>query len=138
MVAAAGDDRQTVATYMPGMADAQEVTITVRVPGSGTAPGTTTVNVEIEVEPPEPAFTCTANILTVIFRDTSTGGDATRWSWDFGDDATSDEEGPVHTYAAAGTYVVSLTVGNTGGDATLRKFLTLTGTDMNSDVCSGS
>ena len=32
------------------------------------------------------------------------------WQWDFGDGATSSEPNPVHAYAAAGTYDVSLTV----------------------------
>ncbi len=34
----------------------------------------------------------------------------TGWSWDFGDNTTSTERNPVKTYAAAGTYTVTLTV----------------------------
>ncbi|MCK4995641.1 MAG: right-handed parallel beta-helix repeat-containing protein [Thermoplasmatales archaeon] len=37
------------------------------------------------------------------------------WFWDFGDDATSDEQNPTHTYTEAGEYTVSLTVTDDGG-----------------------
>lgn len=49
--------------------------------------------------------------LEVSFQDRSTGGlfGPTNWSWDFGDGGTSSEQSPKHTYAAAGTYTVTLT-----------------------------
>lgn len=47
--------------------------------------------------------------LTVQFTDQSTGSPAS-WSWDFGDGATSTDQNPAHTYAAAGDYTVALTV----------------------------
>ena len=47
--------------------------------------------------------------LTVQFTDQSTGN-LTGWSWDFGDGSTSTDQNPSHTYTAAGTYDVSLTV----------------------------
>ena len=34
----------------------------------------------------------------------------TAWSWSFGDGATSSDRNPAHTYGAAGTYTVRLTV----------------------------
>jgi PKD repeat protein len=40
---------------------------------------------------------------------------ATAWSWDFGDGNTSNEQHPLHTYTADGTYTVSLTVTNDYG-----------------------
>ena len=40
------------------------------------------------------------------FTDLSTG--ATAWAWDFGDGNTSTAQNPSHTYAAAGTYNVTL------------------------------
>ena len=49
--------------------------------------------------------------LAVQFTDTSTGG-PTSWSWTFGDGGTSTLQSPTHTYAAAGTYTVGLTVSN--------------------------
>ncbi|MEP7377972.1 MAG: PKD domain-containing protein [Chloroflexota bacterium] len=54
------------------------------------------------------------NTLDVAFSDTSTGS-IDSWSWDFGDGATSTDQNPSHTYAAAGDYLVSLTVANLGG-----------------------
>jgi PKD repeat protein len=47
--------------------------------------------------------------LAVAFTSTSTGTIAS-YSWNFGDGTTSTARGPSHTYAAAGTYSVSLQV----------------------------
>ncbi|WP_277749825.1 PKD domain-containing protein [Methanoculleus taiwanensis] len=58
--------------------------------------------------------------LVVAFTDTSTDN-PTAWSWEFGDGATSTEQNPVHTYAAAGAYTVSLAVTNAVGSATEEK-----------------
>jgi len=52
--------------------------------------------------------------LTVSFADQSTG-EITSWSWTFGDGGSSTVQGPSHTYNAAGTYEVSLTVTGPGG-----------------------
>jgi len=75
--------------------------------GAGTVPSTSTL---------APNFV--ANVtngtapLTVQFLGVSTGA-PTAWLWDFGDYTTSTEQNvTTHTYAAAGTYTVSLTVSN--------------------------
>jgi len=78
---------------------------------------------------PSPTAEFTANVtlgnapLTVAFTDLSSdnGSPITAWSWSFGDTATSDERHPNHTYTAAGSYEVSLTVTTAGGDATETK-----------------
>lgn len=57
--------------------------------------------------------------LTVIFVNLSNG--SSRWSWDFGDGATSSEQNPSHTYNAAGVYTVALTSYNSCGDDTETK-----------------
>ena len=49
--------------------------------------------------------------LTVQFTDRSTGA-PTSWTWDFGDGSTSADQSPSHTYAAAGQFNVSLSVGD--------------------------
>lgn len=54
--------------------------------------------------------------LTIRFTDASTGSPDS-WSWDFGDNTTSDEQNPLHTYEAAGTYTVNLTVSNPTGSS---------------------
>jgi gliding motility-associated-like protein len=53
----------------------------------------------------------------VLFTDASTTNNGiieTRY-WDFGDGITSDETNPIHSYASAGSYIVTLLVENTGG-----------------------
>jgi PKD repeat protein len=57
--------------------------------------------------------------LTTSFADRSTGT-PTAWSWDFGDPGsgaanTSPLQNPSHTYAASGTYTVSMTASNSLG-----------------------
>ena len=50
---------------------------------------------------------------TVTFTDASTDADTDdtlTYSWDFGDDETSTEQNPEHTYASNDTYTVTLTV----------------------------
>ena len=47
----------------------------------------------------------------VQFTDLSSD-DTNSWYWDFGDGSDSVEQNPTHTYAAEGTYTVSLTAGN--------------------------
>ncbi len=50
----------------------------------------------------------------VQFTSNSTGYPSL-YQWSFGDGSSSQNESPVHTYAAPGTYSVSLTVTNVGG-----------------------
>jgi PKD repeat protein len=69
--------------------------------------------------PPTPptasfVFSVPTGSFKVSFTDTSTGS-PTSWSWNFGDGNTSNVQNPTHTYAAAGTYNVVLTVSNAGG-----------------------
>ncbi len=73
-----------------------------------------------------PVANFTANVtagpapLAVRFTDTSSNN-PTFWSWSFGDGATSTEQNPVHTYTAAGTYTVNLTVSTGSGSDTLSR-----------------
>jgi hypothetical protein len=69
--------------------------------------------------PPVAAFIASTGVdsNTTTFIDTSTGS-PTSWSWDFGDGASTHLQNPVHTYSAAGTYVVMLTACNLGGCST--------------------
>jgi PKD repeat protein len=46
--------------------------------------------------------------MNVQFNDTSTGT-PTSWLWDFGDNTTSTQQHPAHTYTEPGTYTVTLT-----------------------------
>lgn len=52
------------------------------------------------------------------------------YSWNFGDNNTSALAAPVHTYAQAGTYTVSLTVRNVCNDSTITKSVIISGTNV--------
>ncbi|UOG76401.1 PKD domain-containing protein [Hymenobacter tibetensis] len=56
----------------------------------------------------------------VAFRDESQGT-VTRWRWDFGDNTTSKEQNPVHTYREAGNYVVVLYATGPAGESRMSK-----------------
>ena len=72
----------------------------------------------------KPRFTSTltqANVgVPIQFIDTSVG-DATRWEWDFGDNAYSDEQNPTHAYSNPGQYTVELWVYCNGGAAVFER-----------------
>jgi PKD repeat protein len=55
----------------------------------------------------------------ISFTDASTDEDGTiaSWDWNFGDEATSTEQNPMHTYDAVGTYTVTLIVTDDDGNA---------------------
>lgn len=61
---------------------------------------------------PAASFTHTTSALAATFTDTSTdpGGTIGSWAWNFGDGTTSTAQNPSHTYGAAGSYNVELTV----------------------------
>jgi PKD repeat protein len=89
-------DPKTIVGYITVNAPAKPVANFTGTPTSGTAP------------------------LQVQFTDTSSNS-PTSWSWDFGDNSTSTAQNPVHTYAAAGTYDVTLTATNAAGSSTVTK-----------------
>jgi PKD repeat protein len=88
--------------------------------------GTTleTFDVRIPYQPSTPVkadFTYSADAVTrkVQFTDASTCNNCTitSWNWNFGDALTSTLKNPLHTYGAAGTYSVTLTVTNSSSQA---------------------
>lgn len=65
------------------------------------------------VETPVVTHNTTAAGGTVQFNCTATDadeGDTIAYTWDFGDDGTSTQEDPEHTYATNGSYAVTVTV----------------------------
>ncbi|MBL7825761.1 MAG: PKD domain-containing protein [Saprospiraceae bacterium] len=72
---------------------------------------------------PAPGFTFTTNGLTVNFNNTSVNG--TSFLWNFGDNSTSTQTNPVHTYATGGTYTVTLSAINACGTVVLTKTVSL-------------
>jgi subtilisin family serine protease len=67
--------------------------------------------------PPTASFTYSCSDLTCQFTDTSTDteGSVVAWSWNFGDGTISSAQNPSRTYAAAGTYTVTLMVTDNAG-----------------------
>jgi len=90
--------------------------------------------------PPTAAFTSTASNLGVNFNaatSSDSDGTITGYAWNFGDSTTGTGVAPSHTYPAAGSYTVSLTVTDNGGaTATVPRPVTVTapaGTDLARD-----
>lgn len=91
------------------------VTLTATGPGGTASKGQI---VSLELEAPMADFQFAVDGLDVQFLDISMG-EPTSFLWDFGDGTTGTPENvqqnPRHTYAAAGTYAVTLTVTGAGG-----------------------
>ena len=105
-------EQNPVHTY----ASAGTYTVELTVTDNGGATGVVTQDVTVSSESPAAAFTFVAADLEVTFTDASTdNGTIASWSWDLGDGNTSTDQNPVHTYAAAGTYTVALTVTDNDG-----------------------
>jgi PKD repeat protein len=90
-----------VATDSDAMTDTSTVAITIRAPD----------NIA-----PVALFSAVCSNLDCSFTDLSTDADGTieTWSWTFGDGSSSSSPNPQHTYAAGGTYLVTLVVTDDG------------------------
>ena len=90
---------------------------------------------EISNTEPVASFTSNANGLTATFENLSydDDGDSLTYNWSFGDNTGSVDKNPTHTYAEAGTYVVSLTVND--GQATNTKQVNVTVVDNGDKNC---
>ena len=127
---AAGQPVQLVTrTLAGGVAEAElfagdKTGVAVVLAQVGTSTGQ--LNLSIVTPSPKPAadFIFEVSNLTVLFTNASTG-DPTTFAWKFGDGTTSTAENPLHAYAAAGTYSVTLTVTNSTGSSTKSKFVTV-------------
>ncbi len=73
--------------------------------------------------------------LEVTFTDAS-AGQIESWSWDFGDEGTSTEQNPSHTYTQVGSHTVSLAVSGPGGEDTVIKIDYIVTTPCRPDVTS--
>jgi gliding motility-associated-like protein len=107
-------DGSTATTASPNhlYSDTGQFTVQLTVMRNGCVDSFSILNL-VTVNPPKadfmPDFDC-FNPLTVQFNDTSIA--PTSWFWDFGDASSSTLQDPAHTYAANGTYDVTLIVSN--------------------------
>jgi len=71
----------------------------------------------VENQPPTANFSFDCTNLDCDFTDQSSDGDGTiaSWSWNFDDGGSSSARNPAHSYAAAGTYSVSLAATDNDG-----------------------
>ena len=104
-------------THTYANAGTYQVTLTVSCGGHCTNTKTQTVTVNAQ---PTANFTyttvCQGNATQ--FTSTSTGQGINSYQWDFGDGQTGSGQTTTHTYAQAGNYQVTLTVGTAGGACT--------------------
>lgn len=89
---------------------------------------------------PEAAFSYNVDGMTVSFSDESSADyEIVSYAWDFGDGATSSEANPVHTYAAEGTYSVTLTVTDAEGQqSSTSQMVAISLADIDVDVISAT
>jgi gliding motility-associated-like protein len=81
--------------------------------------------------------------VTVNFTNTSQTGTGSTYTWNFGDGNTSTASNPTHTYNAAGSFTISLTVqGIDGCNSTKQQTIDLTGKNVSftgpNSICVGS
>lgn len=117
---AAGDSVQINLTFSSGTLVGNTYTTSLLFasndPQSPSFPVHVTLNVDFN---PCIDFTFTTNTCTGFATFTSTSiNTPTTYSWDFGDGGTSSSPNPTHSYAANGTYVVTLIASNASGSDT--------------------
>jgi len=98
-------------TYTPTVDAAGVYIIQVTNPANSCT-NTDSVVVLNEINPANAAFQYQTSSLTMIGTDISTGSNLSGWAWTFGDGNTSTDPNVVHTFAAAGTYQVCISVQN--------------------------
>lgn len=104
-------------TYAAGGTYAVTLTVTDNQGATGSVSKQVTATDPTSNAPPASRFSSACSDLTCTFTDQSTDSDGSvaAWSWTFGDGATSSVRSPSRTYAAGGTYPVTLTVTDNGG-----------------------
>ena len=103
-------------------------TVKLTVTDNAGATGAASLSVTVSNQAPTAAFTRSCTGLACTLTSTSSDADGTiaSWSWNFGDGKTSTVQNPSHTYAAAGTYTIALTVtDNKGGKGTASQAVTV-------------
>ena len=109
-------DNTTSLQQNPAHVYASAGTYTVTLTTTSNNGCTNTVTMQVVVNPlPVAAFTNTSVCVNAATQFTDQSTNAAQWAWNFGDNATSLLQNPSHTYAAAGTYTVTLIVQSAAG-----------------------
>jgi hypothetical protein len=116
-----GQARDTLTVSEADLAgNVSAVSVSAQTAGSDGALVTSSFSVQVQGGRPIASFAFDQGSTDreVLFTDTSTGGvgDLT-YSWDFGDNTSSNDPNPNHTYAAAGSYTVRLTISDDSGQS---------------------
>ncbi|HEX7336236.1 MAG TPA: PKD domain-containing protein [Gemmatimonadales bacterium] len=127
-------DGERAATQNPGHTYTAEGTYDVTLTVTDQAGETGTLTKSVTVTPPPPntppsaSFGLSCTGLTCTFTDQSTDdGTILSWSWTFGDEESATVQSPTHTYAATGSYEVTLIVADDHGETgTLTRTVTVT------------
>ena len=115
-------------------ADGRAGTATVKASSGKITPVTVGVTIGGTPQTLQAKFVATTNeSLTAFFQDMSLGN-PTSWAWTFGDGRASSERSPAHTYAAAGSYIVTLKVSNPDGQDTTSQRITVPMSEMTPPV----
>jgi len=116
---ATSTEQNPTVTY--AVAGQYDVTLTVSHPESSET--VQLVNYVAVSDVPQTSFDFFDDQFDVTFTNTTVEGDT--YSWNFGDGNTSNNENPMHTYAAEGTYEVMLTATNECGSTTSTTTITV-------------
>lgn len=99
------------------------------------------VSVTLPNLPPTAAFTFSVAGATVAFTDSSSDSDGAivSWAWNFGDGGSATVRHPSHTYAAGGTYLVTLTVtDDRGATHSVQQTVSVTGPPVAPSALAGT
>jgi PKD repeat protein len=136
----------TAANPTHSYAAAGTYSVSLTVSGAGTSNTKTRANlITVSAPTTAPVANFSANKtsgtapLSVVFTSASTGS-ISSYAWNFGDGTSSTAQNPTHSYAAAGTYSVSLTVSGNGRSDTETKsnYITVTQPSTGKGSLAGS